>query len=393
MGKLRPGLAVVCLALLLSACGEKEEPATGTSNTVVDSREFTGEKAEVAETVERYLQLLADEVEKATLCSRVIDLGGPHGRGSRQARQTCMRNPDLGLVVRGAGELSVQSIQTGKGQRAIDERPIAFATAGGSGTQVKIRLRLGGPFWRVAGVEIVGLRSARCQGLQESEIADGFGTRHPNSGAALADGIYGDAIARAVSRGAAFVPIAETSSSWTWALRKGGVTVAEFTVEGEPPIYYSTSRDACQAVAASDSAPGGSRGFPPPPGGSGPCKDAPPPGAPGTQNGPPPTVRMPAEVWATEGGVIRAMYPGSGSNEPCGLGIAAGSGGRVVIRILNPAVATSDLRYWCVEARLPPAAPDLSPATSLKNVQPGIRRQLRSGRGCVRVPYGLERRR
>ena len=85
------------------------------------------------------------------------------------------------------------------------------------------------------------------------------------------------------------------------------------------------------------------------------------------------------------------MYPASGSNEPCEIRVAEGPGGRIVIRVLNPRIATSDLRYWCVEARLPLAAPDIAPARNLDRVDPGIRRQLRSGNGCFRVPYAPER--
>jgi hypothetical protein len=85
------------------------------------------------------------------------------------------------------------------------------------------------------------------------------------------------------------------------------------------------------------------------------------------------------------------MYPASGSNDPCALRIAAGPGGRVVIRVLNPRIATSDLRYWCVETKLPLAAPDITPTRNLEGITPAVRRQLRSGRGCVRVPYAAER--
>ena len=88
---------------------------------------------------------------------------------------------------------------------------------------------------------------------------------------------------------------------------------------------------------------------------------------------------------------MRAMYPASGSNEPCELQITEGPGGRVIVRVLNPAIATSDLRYWCVETRLPLAAPDIAPARNLDGIDPGVRRQLRSGNGCVRVPYARER--
>ena len=105
----------------------------------------------------------------------------------------------------------------------------------------------------------------------------------------------------------------------------------------------------------------------------------------------PPTTIVPAKAWLVEDGTVRAMYPASGSNEPCSLRIAEGSGGRVAIRVLNPEIATSDLRYWCVESRLPLAAPDIAPARNLAGVDPGIRRQLRSGQGCVRVPYEPER--
>ena len=136
---------------------------------------------------------------------------------------------------------------------------------------------------------------------------------------------------------------------------------------------------------------GGGQGqvFPPPPEDL--CEAALGPESPGTQNGPPPTIGMPARAWAVEEGVVRAMYPASGSNDPCELRIAEGPGGRVVIRVLNPRIATSDLRYWCVEARLPLAAPDIAPAFNLAGVDPSVRRQLRSGRGCVRVPYVPER--
>jgi hypothetical protein len=299
-----------------------------------------------------------------------------------------MRNPDLGLVVRGADVLSVQTIEFGPKHRVIDQPPLATATARASDTDVRLRLRLAGPFWRISSIEVPGLEDVACPGgLRESQIVDGFGRRHPNSRAALAEGFHGEEIARALSRGAIFVPVAETSSSWTWALRRDGETVATFTVEGEPPVYYSSSRDACQNAAVSDSGRGGGQGFRVPSASDGRCGGVPPPGAPGPQSGPPPTVRMPAAAWAEEEGIVRAMYPGSGSSEPCELGIAEGRGGRVVVRVLNPAIATSDLRYWCVEARLPLAAPDIAPARNLDSVGAGIRRQLRSGRGCVRVPY------
>ena len=132
-----------------------------------------------------------------------------------------------------------------------------------------------------------------------------------------------------------------------------------------------------------------------PPPGNDPCRAALGGGVPERrQNGPPPTVRVPARAWVAEAGLIRAMYPASGSNEPCRLGIAPVGRSRIyrpVIRILNPAIATSDLRYWCVETGLPPTAPRVVPARVLGRVDPAISRQLRSGRGCLRIPYAPER--
>ena len=378
---MRRAIALACIAaLLLAGCGEKDEPAPASGDPVFDLSQYSGEEREVARTIALYAQLVGDG-RKEQLCSQVMDLGGKDGRGDPGSVEDCNAVPDLGVVWGDAELIAVQSIlfrspgNNGRGEnrRAVTAR---VGTRGEGDRRLKFILEKLAGEWRVRYVSVV-LPREECR-LRFSEIADGIATPYKNSRDALLQGLYGDGIRRALRQEARLVPVAESLSDWSWALLREGRTRITYGVEGNPPRYSASSRSGCQPGAVSD------RNQPP---GSVTPDPLDPCAAIDTPEGAPRTVTVKARAWFAAEGVVRAMYPASGSNEPCELRIAEGPGGRVVVRVLNPRIATSDLRYWCVESRLPLAAPDIAPARNLDRVDPGIKRQLRSGRGCVRVPY------
>jgi hypothetical protein len=95
------------------------------------------------------------------------------------------------------------------------------------------------------------------------------------------------------------------------------------------------------------------------------------------------------------GRVLRVAYTESSGFAPCELGVRYLRGSlRVTLRVSDPRAAVDDLRYWCAEGRLPAAVPTRAEIVSdpvERHPARGfdaraLRRALRTGRDCVRVP-------
>ena len=383
----RLAIAVACLAAFsLKACGEKEEPPAGGS-VPSDISRFKGDKRDVAAVIERYEDLVR-EGSRGALCRSVVDLGNGVDAESPAAQRRCVRNRDLGLVARDQMPLSVRSVRLRPNPRLdIPGGPrSAAATVDGEKAKLRVRLRNTAAGWRLSTVEVGGGKNFDCPSGRTGEIIMPLGIRQTDSRAALL-AAYSRRIRPILDRGGVLVPVTEAPGRWQWSLRVPGKTIAVFTVEGDPPTYGFFKRDACRGVGVSNTGQGIYGIYPQRPDDR--CKP-PPPGPPAERNRLRPTVRVIAHAWFVDGDIVRAMYPSSGSAAPCDLRVGGAPVSRVFIRVLNPRVSTADLRFWCVETQLASAAPDLAGARNLERVHPSTRRQLRSGNGCVRVPYAAD---